>query len=91
MADKQGQRNDSYFNRVLKRTRELAKISAGKANNTPGNPERPSETNLFDTQLGEIPKKLKSTAPFLKIRIDSARMRYATLRRAETLMHCRSK
>ncbi|KAH3842496.1 hypothetical protein DPMN_115992 [Dreissena polymorpha] len=58
MADKQGQRNDSYFDRVLKRTREQAKISAGKANETPGNPERPSETNSFDTQFGGNPQEI---------------------------------
>ena len=30
---------DSYFTRVLKRTREVARINAGKASATPGNPD----------------------------------------------------
>lgn len=51
MADKSKLRNVTYRQRVLKRTRELMRINAGKASESPGNPENAQNIEFENTEI----------------------------------------
>ena len=53
MADKN---ESSYVQRVLKRTREMARIPAGKASETPGNQEKRKRSEFEDDNIGGNPQ-----------------------------------
>ena len=54
MDDKQSSQNATYGEKVLKRTKEMSRIKAGKASETPGNPEY--ETIIIEeTHIGGNP------------------------------------